>query len=191
MAAELGAEEVKDAVLKVLPEIDADSTTLRDIYNLVADALGRPRGSLSREHKSAIKTSVTQFFAQKSGATVARTAAKKVKTTSLLDKPNAKKAPEKEAEDPRLIALKRLARAISAGPSVFRGLGEGVDLDDKISMLSQRLRSRGAEFKGEAPTAQDIARARAVRQREMDLDGIDASNILSSTDRKKRRVLPW
>lgn len=191
MQHQMGAKEVEDATCKVLPEIDADATTLRETYNLVADALGRPRESLSHEHRSVIKKCVTNFFARQAGPTGARTAAKKTKEKSPQQMQNAKKASEKEAEDPRLIALKRLARAMCAGPSVFRGLGEVAVLDDKLSMLSQRLRNRGAEFKGSVPTAQEIARARAMRKRELDLDGIDTSNILSSADRKKRRILPW
>lgn len=141
-----------------------NAATLREIRSLVEKELGLPSGSCDSQ-KQAIKDRVMKFHDGERG--------KKRKNES----------------DERLVKFKALARAMGAGPSVYKGFGNIDDEETKVSLLRERLLARGALIQGDLPTAKEISRAKAQRQRELDLDGIDTSNILahSSPGRRRRR----
>lgn len=179
------AVRLAKAIDSILPRVDSANTTLRDIRTLVADALGVAPESFTAAQRAEIKDKATAFFSEQGGK-----AHKKVaKTVPRVSGRPQKRTKSENAtnDDERLKALRALAQAMGTGPSVFRGLGDNVDLKERVLVLKERLLSRGASFKGDAPTVADIAKARKTREKQQDLDGIDASNILATGDRKRRR----
>jgi len=143
------------------------STTMREARGLLAAEL-----KVSAEELKAQKSLVADLI---------------LKT---LDKTTEKQKPQKEnaEEDPRLRRLKELARAMRLGPNVYRGL-QNMEADDKVETLRTRLnaklRDKGANQVHDLPTSRDIADAKARRQRDDDLDGVDTSNILSGSKRQR------
>ena len=142
----------------------SEASTMGEVRTLLATELDVSKDQI-KEHKAIIAELVLAAFEDKP--------AKKVM----------KPMKENAVEDPRLVKLKELARALKVGPVVYRGL-QNMDVDAKIATLQSRLQEK-FPFDG-MPTAKDIARAKAKRQRDDDLNGIDTSNILSTNKRGRR-----
>jgi len=107
---------------------------------------------------------------------------KKVNTKGTKKGKTAEQPPP-AVEDPVFKSLKDLAVAMGVVPGVYRGFPE-MTQDEKIKVLRKRLKEKGAKFYN-VPTAADIAAAKAKRDREKDLEGIDLSNVIE--DGKRRR----
>ena len=85
-------------------------------------------------------------------------------------------------------SLLELGKAIRVGPSLYRGLKQLDDEDEQIDVLTERLQAAGASWKGRLPGPRDIAQAKAAKQRQDDLDGIDTSLILDEGRGGRRRA---
>ena len=59
--------------------------------------------------------------------------------------------------------------------------------DDQVRTLAERLRAKGCKFSGTFPTPREIASEKAKKDRERDLEDIDASLILDDSARRFRR----
>ncbi|KAJ8602011.1 hypothetical protein CTAYLR_002765 [Chrysophaeum taylorii] len=172
---------LRDAVGKVLKKVDPATTGLREIRRLVETELGlAPKACDARKDEIRRLVLETSPKKKKRARNDDVQAAKKTKKEETATKPV-----ENEEDDERVRQLKMLARAMGTGPSVYRGLGN-MDVEAKVKALTERLRERGAEFQA-VPTAKDIARAKSKRAKQLDLDGMDASNILESGERRSRR----
>ena len=87
---------------------------------------------------------------------------------------------------PRSVkALRQLCIEGGYGPSLFADLPE--DHAAYAAELATRLREAGAQFKGKHPTQAEIRAAKEAHLLKKELDGIDASNVLTSSARKRRR----
>ena len=93
---------------------------------------------------------------------------------------------QKTARSATLKALYALAKAMSVGPTVFKGLKESESQEQE---LANRLKSKGANFQGLKPSSATIAAAsKATAKRKM-LEGLDLSAIVESgSGRGSRRT---
>ena len=91
-------------------------------------------------------------------------------------KPAAKE--EAPVEDERITALKSLARAVKFGPTLFKGLKDLDDDDERCKTMKQRFAARDITFKGDAPTEKEIRAFRSAKARADDMEGIDTSLII-------------
>ena len=82
-------------------------------------------------------------------------------------------------------SLYAMARALSCGPSVYRGLQ---DISDRAGcdLLRKRLKSAGAKIKGKVPTHAEINVAKKMAERKRMLDGLDQSLVIESRGRGGR-----
>ena len=66
------------------------------------------------------------------------------------------------------------------GPTMFRGLKEIDTNEGKCDELAERLREKGAKFRGDTPTASVISKAKATTEKRKMLEGLDTSLIMDS-----------
>ena len=83
-------------------------------------------------------------------------------------------------------SLLDLGSAIRMGPRLYQGLKEMKDDEERREALTERLQQAGAKWNGKIPTAKDIAKARAEKQKQDDLEGLDTSLIIQG--RRSRRA---
>lgn len=81
-------------------------------------------------------------------------------------------------------SLLDLGKAMRMGPSLYKGLKE-MDDEEQISTITERLLASGASWTGKIPTSKDVQKAKAKRQREDDLDGMDTSLIIEGGRRRR------
>ena len=92
-----------------------------------------------------------------------------------------KKQKTKPTRSPTLSALYLLCSAMSAGPTMFKGLKDLESDSDRCDELASRLRSKGATFKGNKPSQHDISKAKEKTLKKKMLEGLDTSLILDSS----------
>lgn len=154
--------EHRKKIKKIVAAADKQTMTVKVVRRTLERSLGLEKDSLKP-----LKEALTAYV------------------TLLIDPPTpvkAKKEPESD-EDPRLIALKKLGRAVRSGPTLHRGLKDLDDDDARVAELKSRLEAKGYEISGDAPTAKEIKAATRKRDAQED-DGLDASNIITG---KRRR----
>ena len=102
-------------------------------------------------------------------------------------KPSKKTNMEKNEPLP-LLKLKEMCRVVGLlSPHIFRQLKTDFSIDDhkaKEAFLRNKLSDAGYPIRGSYPNREEIHLARKKRERERDLDGMDASLILTSRRRR-------
>jgi hypothetical protein len=92
----------------------------------------------------------------------------------------------KPVDTARIVAMKAMASAVSLGPSFHKGLAAIEDADERADEMASRLRAKGLSIAGDTPSKQEISAARQAKEKERDLDGMDASLILDGGGRGGR-----
>jgi hypothetical protein len=93
---------------------------------------------------------------------------------------------QKTTRSATLTALYALAKAMSVGPTVFKGLKESESPEEE---LSNRLKAKGANFQGLKPTSATIAKEASKAAKRKMLEGLDLSAIVESgSGRGSRRT---
>ena len=157
--------EHKKKIKKIVAKADKQTMTVKTVRRTLEKSLG-----LEKDALKPLKEELTAYV------------------TLLIDPPTPakeKKKPEPSG-DPRLAQLKKLATAVRAGPTLYRGIKDLDDDDARAAELKTRLTDKGYEIEGEAPTAKEIKAAKRKRdQQEEDDNGMDLSNIITG---KRRRA---
>jgi hypothetical protein len=91
---------------------------------------------------------------------------------------------QKTTRSATLTALYALAKAMSVGPTVFKGLKESESPEEE---LSNRLKAKGANFQGLKPTSATIAKEASKAAKRKMLEGLDLSAIVESGGGRGRR----
>ncbi len=160
---ELTAEH-KKKVKKIVAKADKQTMTVKTVRRTLEKSLG-----LEKDALKPLKEELTAYV------------------TLLIDPPTPakeKKKPEPSG-DPRLAQLKKLATAVRAGPTLYRGIKDLEDDDARCVELKKRLEAKGYEIEGEAPTAKEIKAAKRRREEQDDWPELDQSNIITG---KRRRA---
>ena len=159
---ELTAEH-KKKIKKIVAKADKQTMTVKTVRRTLEKSLG-----LEKDALKPLKEELTAYV------------------TLLIDPPTpakekpAKKAKPESTEDARIVQLKKMATAVRAGPTLYRGIKDLDDDDAKAAELKERLVAKGYEIEGEAPTAKEIKAAKRQRdQMEEDDNGMDLSNIIT------------
>eukprot|EP00980_Cylindrotheca_fusiformis_P018795 scaffold6265_cov193-Cylindrotheca_fusiformis.AAC.15 len=110
-------------------------------------------------------------------------------SSSTSDSPTKKKAssssPSSYSSD--VHKLISLGQAMRLGPRLHMGLKDMASNEERVEALTERLQEAGASWKGKIPTPHDISKAKAERQRQDDLDGLDTSLIVEEGRGRRRR----
>ena len=161
--------EHKKKIKKIVAKADKQTMTVKTVRRTLEKSLG-----LDKDALKPLKEELTAYV------------------TLLIDPPTpAKEKPTKKAkpestEDSRIVQLKKMATAVRAGPTLYRGIKDLDDDDARAAELKERLVAKGYEIAGEAPTAKEIKEAKRKRdQMEEDDNGMDLSNIITG---KRRRA---
>ena len=160
---ELTAEH-KKKIKKIVAKADKQTMTVKTVRRTLEKSLG-----LEKDALKPLKEELTAYV------------------TLLIDPPTPakeKKKPESSG-DPRLAQLKKLATAVRAGPTLYRGIKDLDDDDARVAELKKRLTDKGYEIEGEAPTAKEIKAAKRKREEQDDWPELDQSNIITG---KRRRA---
>ena len=166
---ELTAEH-KKKIKKIVAKADKQTMTVKTVRR----TLEKSRG-LEKDALKPLKEELTAYV----------TLLIDPPTPAKEKKPPAKKAKPESSEDARIVQLKKMATAVRAGPTLFKGLKD-LDADAKAAELKERLVAKGYEIAGAAPTAKEIKEAKRKRdQMEEDDNGMDLSNIITG---KRRRA---
>ena len=165
---ELTAEH-KKKVKKIVAKADKQTMTVKTVRRTLEKSLG-----LEKDALKPLKEELTAYV------------------TLLIDPPTpakekpAKKAKPESTEDAWIVQLKKMATAVRAGPTLYRGIKDLDDDDARAAELKERLVAKGYEIAGAAPTAKEIKEAKRKRdQMEEDDNGMDLSNIITG---KRRRA---
>ena len=184
----IAPSKIRAAISQELAK-QGDGATLRTLRRAAEVNLGLEAGALDA-HKDLVRDCAEELFnvVASSGAGNDQPATKKPKkgASPYSSAPDAGQGSPDSAE---LSALKAMARAVAAGPRVWMGLKEASD-EEQCDMLRERLRDKGAAFKGCAPSKKDIAVAKAATEQRRDLEDIDPSLIISDGRRRARRGDP-
>ena len=161
--------EHKKKIKKIVAKADKQTMTVKTVRRTLEKSLG-----LDKDALKPLKEELTAYV------------------TLLIDPPTpakekpAKKAKPESTEDARIVQLKKMATAVRAGPTLYRGIKDLDDDDARAAELKERLVAKGYEIAGEAPTAKEIKEAKRKRdQMEEDDNGMDLSNIITG---KRRRA---
>ena len=166
---ELTAEH-KKKIKKIVAKADKQTMTVKTVRRTLEKSLG-----LDKDALKPLKEELTAYV----------TLLIDPPTPAKEKKPPAKKAKPESTEDARIVQLKKMATAVRAGPTLYRGIKDLDDDDAKAAELKERLVAKGYEIAGEAPTAKEIKAAKRQRdQMEEDDNGMDLSNIITG---KRRR----
>ena len=156
--------EHKKKIKKIVAKADKQTMTVKTVRRTLEKSLG-----LEKDALKPLKEELTAYV------------------TLLVDPPTPakeKKKPESSG-DPRLAQLKKLATAVRAGPTLYRGIKDLDDDDARVAELKKRLTDKGYEIEGEAPTAKEIKAAKRKREEQDDWPELDQSNIITG---KRRRA---
>ena len=156
--------EHKKKIKKIVAKADKQTMTVKTVRRTLEKSLG-----LEKDALKPLKEELTAYV------------------TLLIDPPTPakeKKKPESSG-DPRLAQLKKLATAVRAGPTLYRGIKDLDDDDARVAELKKRLTDKGYEIEGEAPTAKEIKAAKRKREEQDDWPELDQSNIITG---KRRRA---
>ncbi|CAM9722874.1 unnamed protein product [Chrysoparadoxa australica] len=82
-----------------------------------------------------------------------------------------------------ISTLLSLGKAISYGPGLHKELKKLAPAE-RIVELQKRLRGKGAVFEGEMPTKEEIEQAREKKMNSVDMEGMDASAIITGSKRR-------
>ena len=167
---ELTAEH-KKKIKKIVAKADKQTMTVKTVRRTLEKSLG-----LEKDALKPLKEELTAYV----------TLLIDPPTPAKEKKPPAKKAKPESTEDARIVQLKKMATAVRAGPTLYRGIKDLDDDDARATELKERLVAKGYEIAGEAPTAKEIKAAKRQRdQMEEDDNGMDLSNIITG---KRRRA---
>ena len=156
--------EHKKKIKKIVAKADKQTMTVKTVRRTLEKSLG-----LEKDALKPLKEELTAYV------------------TLLIDPPTPakeKKKPEPSG-DPRLAQLKKLATAVRAGPTLYRGIKDLEDDDARVAELKKRLTDIGYEIEGEAPTPKEIKAAKRRREEQDDWPELDQSNIITG---KRRRA---
>ena len=163
---ELTAEH-KKKIKKIVAKADKQTMTVKTVRRTLEKSLG-----LEKDALKPLKEELTAYV------------------TLLIDPPTpakekpAKKAKPESTEDSRIVQLKKMATAVRAGPTLYRGIKDLEDDDARVAELKKRLTDKGYEIEGEAPTPKEIKAAKRKREEQDDWPELDQSNIITG---KRRR----
>ena len=160
---ELTAEH-KKKIKKIVAKADKQTMTVKTVRRTLEKSLG-----LEKDALKPLKEELTAYV------------------TLLIDPPTPAKEQKKpeSSGDPRLAQLKKLATAVRAGPTLYRGIKDLEDDDARCVELKKRLVAKGYEIEGEAPTPKEIKAAKRKREEQDDWPELDQSNIITG---KRRRA---
>uniref|UniRef100_A0A7S3UY63 DEK-C domain-containing protein n=1 Tax=Aplanochytrium stocchinoi TaxID=215587 RepID=A0A7S3UY63_9STRA len=88
----------------------------------------------------------------------------------------------------QLRILGSIHRASGLGPNIYKGLPPASSGIERVEALSNALKAAGVKFSSLIPTKQEISVAKAKKDKERELEGIDTSNIILSDTRTRRRA---
>lgn len=111
------------AIRRIVRDADKSTMTVKQVRSELEAAQGMEKGGCAR-YKKALKAFVAEMLAEESDA-AADDSPKKKRARPARARP----AAEEDAEDPRIAALKSLARAVKFGPTLFKGLKDLADDD--------------------------------------------------------------
>ena len=127
---ELTAEH-KKKIKKIVAKADKQTMTVKTVRRTLEKSLG-----LEKDALKPLKEELTAYV------------------TLLIDPPTpakekpAKKAKPESTEDSRIVQLKKMATAVRAGPTLYRGIKDLDDDDAKAAELKERLVAKGYEIAG-------------------------------------------
>ena len=166
---ELTAEH-KKKIKKIVAKADKQTMTVKTVRRTLEKSLG-----LEKDALKPLKEELTAYV----------TLLIDPPTPAKEKKPPAKKAKPESTEDARIVQLKKMATAVRAGPTLYRGIKDLEDDDARCVELKKRLTDKGYEIEGEAPTAKEIKAAKRKREEQDDWPELDQSNIITG---KRRRA---
>ena len=82
-------------------------------------------------------------------------------------------------------AITKLIRVAGIGPTIYQNLPD--ETTSKEIELVRRIRSRGFQVRGRYPSSGEISAAEQARALKLSLDGIDTSNIIEGSGKRRRR----
>ena len=163
--------EHKKKIKKIVAKADKQTMTVKTVRRTLEKSLG-----LEKDALKPLKEELTAYV----------TLLIDPPTPAKEKKPPAKKAKPESTEDAWIVQLKKMATAVRAGPTLYRGIKDLDDDDARAAELKERLVAKGYEIAGAAPTAKEIKEAKRKRdQMEEDDNGMDLSNIITG---KRRRA---
>lgn len=89
-----------------------------------------------------------------------------------------------------LQLLKDMAKVMYLGPSVYPAGFKEMSLEEKVKGIRRKLREKGAKFSGDFPTKDEIEKAKKIKEKEKDLEGIDLGNIIDMGSRRRAATTP-
>jgi hypothetical protein len=186
-------EEVR--AIFAAPTFDLQKETQKTIREQVTKRLGLPK--FPSDQRETLKQIVTRLIQeeqqpqQQSSSSEEEDEPKPKKKKSQPTKGKKPKTPTSSTSSSSysssVQSLLQLGQAMRLGPRLHMGLKDLTNDQERIAVLTERLKEAGASWKGKLPTQQDIAKAKAEKQRKDDLDGIDTSLILGGRGRRRRR----
>lgn len=184
--------EISVGLDRLLPELDHDQVTVKSMMRLLEQELGLEAHALKSERKV-----ITEMIQQKMSDNTENEdpAPKRVKksSSSSFKKPASKNQPPKKSiqEVTGLSQLKGYSKAAGIlTPAVYRQLKNTVDDAEREDVLRQAIEAKGFSFRGTYPTSSDIVQAEDAKAKRDALDGLDTSQIMTSTRRRTSRHVP-
>ena len=165
------------------PGFDADAETVKSIKKRVVERLGV--GTFPKSLKSEFKDLLQRLLDEHSDSGREEEDAPVRKVKAKRKRSSEATAPAKTTYGANVHRLLDLGQAMRMGPRLHRGLKD-MENPERIAVLTARLREAGATWKGKVPSPSDISKAKAERQKQDDLDGIDTSCIIEG-GRSRRR----
>ena len=176
---------VAEAVSRIQQEMEASSADTKEEQDLRSSDDGEEEEEEDEEPSASSSSSGSEGTSKDEDRS-----SKKKRKKSDGDKKSKSKKPKKDntreeapVDDPDFKLLKELANAMAVAPGVYRGFGD-MSHEEKVKTLRKRLKEKGAKF-DMVPTAADIRVAKAKKDKEKDLEGIDVSNVIE--DGRRRR----
>ena len=188
--------KIKSSVDKILSgNVDLNSMTVKMLRLKVAEVLGVTKKEVD---KSSIKRAFREIAlgtaktSPKKADTKGKKETKQSKNTTSQKKkrkrtqlPGKSTASKNVSRSKSWKAITKMIREAGIGPTIYQNLPK--DTASKESELVRRIRSRGFQIRGAYPSPGEITAATQARALKLSLDGIDTSNIIEGSGKRRRK----